>query len=414
MKRGLVTGCAVLAILFCASTAFAGGSLYSLSLSGGGLYGTGDTVTLISNLDSSLGADVQGWSYGICHDPAFMTLDTVALGADAATVNQGGAPDFAELAIFPEGATAGVVICFTGCAVLMPTAAAAILETGYTVDATSGSSDINYCDTLGVPPVSTVVVVNGQSLAPSQSGATVTVPNPNELVANDGAGLLGGTLDTTIDYAGVNNPGIDAVQLALTYDSAIVGVNSVANTIAADFFDVQPGAVGELVIGIVVDTTDPIDTTIPGDMTSTLATVTWDALAVGTSPVAFADGIGSPAVNNAIFSGQTTLEQPTLVNGTITVVNFNPFVRSDCNNDGHVDIADGIFGLNFLFQGGPDPTCDDACDSNDDALIDAADCIYIFNYRFLEGPAPLAPFPTADLDPTPGDGLGCNGDADDI
>ncbi|NCG13106.1 MAG: hypothetical protein GWP38_07160, partial [Planctomycetia bacterium] len=54
------------------------------------------------------------------------------------------------------------------------------------------------------------------------------------------------------------------------------------------------------------------------------------------------------------------------------------------------------------------------CDSNDDGSIDAADMIYIFNYRFLEGPAPLAPFPAADLDPTPGDGLGCDGDADDL
>ena len=40
--------------------------------------------------------------------------------------------------------------------------------------------------------------------------------------------------------------------------------------------------------------------------------------------------------------------------------------------------------------------------------------IYIFNYRFLEGAAPLAPFPVAALDPTNGDGLGCDGAADDI
>jgi hypothetical protein len=95
-------------------------------------------------------------------------------------------------------------------------------------------------------------------------------------------------------------------------------------------------------------------------------------------------------------------------------VNFNEFLRSDCNNDTIVNIADGVYGLNYLFQSGPDPFCDDACDSNDDGLIDASDMIYIFNYQFIEGPAPQPPFPVADLDPTPGDGLGCNGDADNI
>ena len=98
----------------------------------------------------------------------------------------------------------------------------------------------------------------------------------------------------------------------------------------------------------------------------------------------------------------------------MTVVNFNSFVRGDCNNDSTVNIADGIYGINYLFQMGPEPTCDDACDSNDDGGIDASDCIYIFNYRFLDGPGPEAPFPASDLDPTPGDGLGCDGDADDI
>ena len=95
-------------------------------------------------------------------------------------------------------------------------------------------------------------------------------------------------------------------------------------------------------------------------------------------------------------------------------MDYKEFIRSDCNNDNLVNIADGVYGLNYLFQGGPAPTCDDACDSNDDATIDAADMIYIFNYQFLDGPAPTAPFPAAGLDPSIGDGLGCDGDADDL
>jgi hypothetical protein len=78
-----------------------------------------------------------------------------------------------------------------------------------------------------------------------------------------------------------------------------------------------------------------------------------------------------------------------------------------------VDLGDAIFLLNYLFQGGPAPNCDDACDFDDDADLGIPDAVGILNYQFLGGAAPSAPFPDAGLDPTPGDGFGCNGDADD-
>jgi hypothetical protein len=61
-----------------------------------------------------------------------------------------------------------------------------------------------------------------------------------------------------------------------------------------------------------------------------------------------------------------------------------------------VNIADGIWILNDLFQGGPTTTdtCAFANDANDDGLFDASDATYIFNYRFLNGPLPPAPFPS--------------------
>ena len=97
----------------------------------------------------------------------------------------------------------------------------------------------------------------------------------------------------------------------------------------------------------------------------------------------------------------------------VSIVEPN-FRRGDCGGDGSVGIADAILQLAILFGPAVPLVCADACDSNDDGSIDASDMIYIFNYQFLEGPAPQAPFPVADLDPTTGDGLGCNGDADDL
>ena len=167
-------------------------------------------------------------------------------------------------------------------------------------------------------------------------------------------------------------------------------------------------------MGGLADITPPLDGLIPSGAETDLFTVTWNTDAEGTSAMTFPASAGSPSQDLLFVAGQSSLENPTLIDGSLTVVNFNQFLRSDCNNDGTVNIADGVYGINYLFQGGADPVCDDACDSNDDGAIDAADMIYIFNYRFLEGPAPLAPFPSADLDPTPGDGLGCDGDADDL
>ncbi len=69
------------------------------------------------------------------------------------------------------------------------------------------------------------------------------------------------------------------------------------------------------------------------------------------------------------------------------------FRRGDCNNDGRVDIADGIWILQQIFLGGPASLCDDACDPNVDGKIDVADAIYVFGYTLAQGPPPASPFP---------------------
>ncbi len=79
-------------------------------------------------------------------------------------------------------------------------------------------------------------------------------------------------------------------------------------------------------------------------------------------------------------------------------VTTTEFRRGDANFDGNVNIADGVWILNDLFQGGPSTAgaggCDGANNSNGQGGIDASDAIYIFNYNFLDGPAPPAPFPS--------------------
>ena len=391
-----------------------GGDPIQFSLTGGA-GAAGDSFTSSALLDNSGGGDLQGWSFGVCSDPADLTVDAANSGADTETVKGGSPPDFNQISTFADGATQGLVICFTGCAVVGDTSGFEMLTIDYTI-AGSADADICYCNTLGTPPTATVAVVGGASIPPTTTCGLVDVINPNQLSASSGTAVLGDAATTTVNFNNVNYPAIDAVQINLGYDNTIVSPASVDADFAFETFLVQDfsGNGGEIVVGGLADITAPLDGQIPSGAATDLFTVTWNTDGEGTSAMTFPQTAGSPAQDLLFVAGQSNVETPTLIDGSLTVVNFNQFLRADCNNDGTVNIADGVYGINYLFQGGPDPVCDDACDSNDDGSIDAADMIYIFNYRFLEGPAPLAPFPAADLDPTAGDGLGCDGDADDL
>ena len=83
-----------------------------------------------------------------------------------------------------------------------------------------------------------------------------------------------------------------------------------------------------------------------------------------------------------------------------------PFVRSDANLDGNVDISDGVNMLNILFIGTPSAGCDDARDSNDDGNSDLSDAVYVFNFLFLGGSPPRDPFEDCGCDETE-DALTC-------
>jgi hypothetical protein len=90
------------------------------------------------------------------------------------------------------------------------------------------------------------------------------------------------------------------------------------------------------------------------------------------------------------------------------------FHRADPNNDGACNITDGIYILNYLFLGGPPPTCKESADANNDRAVNITDGIYVLNYLFLGGPPPAPPAapgrgecgPDTDAPGTPGD-LGC-------
>ncbi len=71
------------------------------------------------------------------------------------------------------------------------------------------------------------------------------------------------------------------------------------------------------------------------------------------------------------------------------------FHRGDANEDGGVNLADGVYVLNFLFGDGPEPACREAANANDDRSLDVADPIFLFNFLFGDGDPIPSPGPAS-------------------
>lgn len=65
------------------------------------------------------------------------------------------------------------------------------------------------------------------------------------------------------------------------------------------------------------------------------------------------------------------------------------FLRGLCDGNGSFPtISSGVFALNYLFLGGTEPPCIEACDTDGDARLDISDAVLLLNFLFLGGPPP--------------------------
>lgn len=69
------------------------------------------------------------------------------------------------------------------------------------------------------------------------------------------------------------------------------------------------------------------------------------------------------------------------------------FLRGDATDDGHVDLTDAVFILNWLFVDAPASGCSAAANANRDPEVDLSDSVYLLIHLFLGGPIPPQPFP---------------------
>lgn len=386
----------------------------------------GSSVDLTVGFDNA-GEPIGGYSYGVCHDTAELQLDSATeVGTTTETVNGGGAPGFLAINVFPAavpgesdaaGWNMGVVIDLFGGAFIDPGTGYTLGTGSYTVvGAAGGSTTVACCSTVGLPPVDTVVVVAGASIIPTTTAGTVDFPaGPPPFLYSAGSATVPydagtGTASATITMSITEDPGsptyisdTQGFSMGVSHDSALLSVADgptwLISTFDPDFFGPAILADG-WTAGIVYSFTGA--NTLAFDTTTEVVSVSYDAdssvlagLDTETSTdINFSDDLGNPPVVNVVVVGGNSVEVGT-EGGNITFVPVTdtPFLRGNCNGDATINIADGIWILNYLYQNGPAAACEAACDFNDDGMMDASDAISVIMWRLQDGPPPTAPFP---------------------
>jgi cohesin domain-containing protein/dockerin type I repeat protein len=83
------------------------------------------------------------------------------------------------------------------------------------------------------------------------------------------------------------------------------------------------------------------------------------------------------------------------------------FIRGDANRDGAVDISDPISVIEYLYLGGPAPTCMDAADADDNGQVELTDAVVVLSSLFLGTAVISQPYPSQGADLTSDDALDC-------
>ena len=97
---------------------------------------------------------------------------------------------------------------------------------------------------------------------------------------------------------------------------------------------------------------------------------------------------GDDVAEIAVFSGLDVV----VYRNTSVAVEVEQFCRGDTDNDGRVNLGDGIKIISALFVAGSDPLiCEDSADANDDGILNVADAVRVLEYLFMNSapiPAP--------------------------
>jgi hypothetical protein len=133
----------------------------------------GDTVTVVMHNAQT----VQGWSFGVCSDPAnVIGAATDIAGTATGALNDGAGPTFMALEVHDRGVTMGVVIDQDDPADVLTLGSYDLLQIQYEKGPDAQPFlpyPVDFCETLGEPPVAKIIVVVGHEVIPTTAGSSV-------------------------------------------------------------------------------------------------------------------------------------------------------------------------------------------------------------------------------------------------
>ena len=186
-----------------------------------------------------------------------------------------------------------------------------------------------------------------------------------------------------VDVIGIFADGFERIVSGADNGTIYKTLNPAIATVDCDGF-ITGHVQGETFL-VVSNTFDPSVTAI-----ATIKVVTADLSIPGPAPLIDCNGNGFSDECDIAAGFSEDVDQSGIPD---ECEDFQSYRRGDCNDDSVIDIADGIFILNFLFLGGESGSCFDSCDTNADLAVDVSDPLFLFSYLLLKGPLPPAPFP---------------------
>ncbi|MHC4934675.1 MAG: dockerin type I repeat-containing protein [Planctomycetota bacterium] len=396
---------------------------------------TGAPLTAGIRLDNT-GSALAGWQLGVCLDTTVLQIDGLGLAADAqALLDSASLTGFSSNIVHPNGVSSAAVIDFGG----VTTLPAGSLDFGLADIALTAIADpglgntisttLNFCETLGSPPISNVVTVGTTSVTPDQQGATLVVDalpppppatftfsvDPIDPVTYSPSSPISAPFEASIraeqDSAGQAPTEASGFSMGLAHDSARLSIGAVSPGAALLALGGGNGPsvfmpaihANGWTLGVVFDTL--MTETLTFSASAEVAVASYSLVSASlvgvstpsTTPLTWSNAIGATPVLNLVVLADSSSSDPILVDGVVLLepIPAGSFIRGDTNGDGTVNLPDAIFLLATLFAGGPSTagTCPGANDVNSDGLIHLADAIYLLNHLFAAGAAPNAPFP---------------------
>ncbi len=417
-------------------------------------YNAGDAVKVTAGATARK-AGIQGWSFGVKHDPAVLDLEAATFdGTDGAALFSGG---FKTVTIIEtKGVKVGyieaIILSFTQ-PIEAPVSDFFSMSIGsYKVKATacdgkSGdqTTKVDYAHrelaVPGSPPVDVNLTVGGIALGPDEgvktTGTDVVVkcegtPPPEGLALSfdkSDTDLIADKVDThdlqvhlannatsgkseaqgwsygiqlDVDELEVvkGEPGADSKKLNGGKGPDFVNYNLADQSADGKIKGVTVGGVIELdqpgteVLSVAAGAKKHLDS-IQLRSKKEIA----EGGASRKTTVKFTDKLGGdrPLEVLIVIAGEgivpdfTDTKEITLL--PKGAVAAPKFIRGDANNDARVDIADGIWIINALFYGGTATSCKPAADANDDGKRDLTDAMYIFQFQLQPGATPAKLFP---------------------